>query len=479
MPDKHVFLAAAMSLVALSPILDGQSLSATRDVAAATAPQSSRVRLSTGVELQVVQRGPPDGEPVLFLHGFTDSWFSFSRMLDRLPSRVRAIVPTQRGHGDSGKPDCCYRVADFASDAVALLDALRIDGATVVGHSMGSFIAQRVAASHPSRVKQLVLVGSGVTVRTPPVLEFAEAVKALRDPVSVEFIRDFQKSTLHRAVPDPFFATVIRESQKVPARVWRDVIAGLIAEEGRTQLDRITARTLVVWGDKDAMWTRSDQDGLVQAIRGAHLVTYTGTGHSPQWEEPERVVADLREFMSLNAVPAGASSPEQVRHQSHAHANHHDGAVTLLDGLGDWQHPITTSSAEAQRFFNQGLRLTYAFNHEEAVRSFERAAALDPSCAMCYWGLAYALGPNINMPMSADAEGRACRSDRLGAPAERPHYAARARAHRRDGEALRETGRRGARSARRRVCVGHARAWPRSLAAMLMRRCSSPTRCST
>ena len=274
-------------------------------VAAAAASQSSRVRLSTGVELQVVQKGPPDGEPVLFLHGFTDSWFSFSRVLDRLPSDLRAIVPTQRGHGDSGKPDCCYRVADFASDAVALLDALRIDRVTLVGHSMGSFIAQRVAASHPSRVGQLMLVGSGVTAQTPTVLEFAEAVKTLSDPVSVEFIRDFQQSTLHRAVPADFFAGVIHESEKLPARVWRDVIAGLVADEGRTELDRITARTLVVWGDEDSMWTRTEQDGLVQAIRGAHLLTYAGTGHCPQWEEPERFVADLRAFMNLDSVSVG------------------------------------------------------------------------------------------------------------------------------------------------------------------------------
>ena len=118
MPNTHVFLAAVMSLATLSPVLDGQSVSATRDVAVATAPPSSRVRLRTRVELHVVQQGPPNGEPVLFLHGFTDSWFSFSRLLDLLPSRVHAIVPTQPGHGDSGKPDCCYRVADFASDAV-------------------------------------------------------------------------------------------------------------------------------------------------------------------------------------------------------------------------------------------------------------------------------------------------------------------------------------------------------------------------
>lgn len=75
-----------------------------------------------------------------------------------------------------------------------------------------------------------------------------------------------------------------------------------------------------------------------------------------------------------------------------------DTAVRLPD-LGTHHREITTRSAEAQAFFDQGLRLAYAFNHDEAVRSFAKAAALDPSCAMCFWGAALALGPNYNMPM--------------------------------------------------------------------------------
>jgi tetratricopeptide (TPR) repeat protein len=68
----------------------------------------------------------------------------------------------------------------------------------------------------------------------------------------------------------------------------------------------------------------------------------------------------------------------------------------LLKGMGNWHHPITTKSAEAQAFFDQGLTLTYAFNFEEAVRSFKRASQLDPAAAMPYWGLALALGPSYN-----------------------------------------------------------------------------------
>jgi len=73
--------------------------------------------------------------------------------------------------------------------------------------------------------------------------------------------------------------------------------------------------------------------------------------------------------------------------------------AVLLDGLGEHHRTVTTDSAEAQAFFDQGLRLLYAFNHDEAARSFARAAAVDPACAMCSWGVAIVLGPNYNVPM--------------------------------------------------------------------------------
>lgn len=78
--------------------------------------------------------------------------------------------------------------------------------------------------------------------------------------------------------------------------------------------------------------------------------------------------------------------------------------ATLVQGLGDLHHPIATSSAEAQRFFDQGLRYVYAFNHDEAVRSFSRAAELDPKAPMPAWGVALALGPNINLDVDPERE---------------------------------------------------------------------------
>jgi tetratricopeptide (TPR) repeat protein len=75
----------------------------------------------------------------------------------------------------------------------------------------------------------------------------------------------------------------------------------------------------------------------------------------------------------------------------------------LFDNLGNHHMPITTASAEAQKYFDQGVILSYAFNHAEAIRAFKQAAAIDDDCAMCYWGVAFALGPNINAPITEDA----------------------------------------------------------------------------
>jgi tetratricopeptide (TPR) repeat protein len=81
-------------------------------------------------------------------------------------------------------------------------------------------------------------------------------------------------------------------------------------------------------------------------------------------------------------------------HASHAQTR----PVTLVTGLGDLHHPVSTHNAQAQQFFDQGLRFIYAFNHDEAARSFQHAAELDPKLAMAYWGVAEAVGPNYNDP---------------------------------------------------------------------------------
>jgi len=93
-----------------------------------------------------------------------------------------------------------------------------------------------------------------------------------------------------------------------------------------------------------------------------------------------------------------ALSQDHAQHAAPAKAK----SATLMTGYGNWRHPVSTKNAQAQAFFDQGLRQIYAFNHDEAARSFQRAAELDPKLAMAYWGVAEAVGPNYNDPASQD-----------------------------------------------------------------------------
>src|SRR5262245_7721517 len=82
-------------------------------------------------------------------------------------------------------------------------------------------------------------------------------------------------------------------------------------------------------------------------------------------------------------------------------------SVPLFDDLGSYHHSITTTNELAQKYFDQGLRLVYGFNHDEAERAFREAARLDPKSAMAWWGVAVSLGPNINLPLDAERNTRA------------------------------------------------------------------------
>jgi non-heme chloroperoxidase len=123
------------------------------------------------------------------------------------------------------------------------------------------------------------------------------AVRALQDPVPVQFARELQGAAAHVALPEAFFQRLVADSLKLPARVWKRTLEGLFAFDNAAELGRIAAPTLLVWGEWDRWLPREEEDQQAVAIPGARVVVYPATGHSPNWERPERVAADLDAFM--------------------------------------------------------------------------------------------------------------------------------------------------------------------------------------
>lgn len=112
----------------------------------------------------------------------------------------------------------------------------------------------------------------------------------------------------------------------------------------------------------------------------------------------------LSHYAFAQTVSGGGPSHGVMAPVTGAQVGNHNGrSAPLFSDLGSYEHKISTRNAMAQRYFNQGLTLAYAFNHAEAIRSFKEATRLDPDCAMAYWGIALASGPNINAPMDETA----------------------------------------------------------------------------
>lgn len=268
-----------------------------RPAPTSSGPRLASVRLATGVRLRYLEQGDPSGRPVILLHGITDSWFSFSRVLPGISKQNRVYALDLRGHGNSDRPADRYSPRDMAGDVIAFMDSLRIERATLVGHSMGTFVAQQAALAAPQRVAGLVLVGSATTARNAVTLELQRALESLPDTVPEDFAMEFQASTIHHPVPEGFLTRVVAESRKAPARVWRAALAGLLETERFAGLSDRKIPALLIWGDRDGMFSRAEQEALVAALPIASLRVYRATGHAPHWERPREVVRDLERFL--------------------------------------------------------------------------------------------------------------------------------------------------------------------------------------
>jgi pimeloyl-ACP methyl ester carboxylesterase len=265
-----------------------------------TTRQDREVMLPTGIRMRYVEHCPATARgTVVLLHGWPDSAHSFSRVTPLLAAAGhRTLAVDQRGFGGSSRPASGFGIDDLAADAAAFLDALGLRSATVVGHSMGTFVARRVAQLRPGRVERLVLIGTALTADNPVVREVAELVHDLPDPVPAAFAREFQAGTVHVPVPERFFDGIVAESRRAPARVWRDVLLGLLAHDDAERLGGIAVPTLVLGGEQDALFAPAEQAALAAAIPGARLSLYPDTGHCPNWERPERVAADIGAFVT-------------------------------------------------------------------------------------------------------------------------------------------------------------------------------------
>jgi len=267
------------------------------------------VTLANGVRLEIAEKGPREGIPVVMLHGITDSRRSFEPIWDHLPTDWHAIAVSQRGHGASDQRPTEYSTRAFAGDIALLADVLDLRPMVVVGHSMGSSVALQLAADRPDLVRALVGIGTFARYGDKPDLRaFRDGELAgLQDPVPDAIAREFQVSTLANPINEAMLEVMVRESRNVPARIWRAAFDGLLEDSFCAGIPTIQSPVLLVWGSADAYARRADQDILRSALPNARLWMYEEVGHALHWEQPLRFANDLADFVAS----LGTTDPNQ------------------------------------------------------------------------------------------------------------------------------------------------------------------------
>lgn len=268
------------------------------------------VRLRTGISVPCLIQGgvsepgsvhaADDGRPLLLLHAWGESRRSFDRLIPQMPA-FTVIAPDLRGQGEADKPDGGYSLAEVAEDVDALLEALGIPEAYVLGSSSGGYVAQQLAVTYPERVAALILVGAPLTLHGRP--SFADEVEQLTDPISVDWVREsLSWFPLLRTVPHHYIEDRVRDGVAMPAHAWKAILAGLTEAVPPTEAGTIDAPTLILWGALDSLLPRSHQETLQERCRGSSLEIYEGTGQIVLWEWPERVAEET--FAFLKSIPA-------------------------------------------------------------------------------------------------------------------------------------------------------------------------------
>ena len=260
--------------------------------------------LSTGITMAYVEMGQADGEPVILLHGITDSSRTWSITAKELAKDFHVYILDQRGSGNTDAPDNrAYSGMLFANDVAAFMNHVGLEKANIVGHSMGSHNAQYFAALFPEKVDKLILVGSAYLGA-----DGGDYFKSSRegflsedfDPTDPEFLdnwdyvtpgildgKDFEEEV------EEMMVYIKDETSKISRFAFTNPPTGAMMQFMTNAYDMITAPTLIVCGESDA----PNQPDLMAALPNCDgIIVYPGHNHSVQWENPYELGKDIAKY---------------------------------------------------------------------------------------------------------------------------------------------------------------------------------------
>ncbi|MCJ8190948.1 alpha/beta fold hydrolase [Sphingomicrobium aestuariivivum] len=292
--------------------------------------KTERIKLSTGISLNVATAGPGDARPVILLHGFPESHRTWRGIVPLLEDRFRLIMPDQRGFGGSDKPHDLddYRTDKAIADLLALAEALGHDRFSLVGHDWGGAVAWAAALRGGPHIERLAIINSPhplifqkTLIDDPAQREASQYMRRFRETAMEEHIREMGLETFFEKsfAPHVDLASIPDEDRRAYLEEWggERALEGMLAwyragpilvpamdEEDvpypdwvMTGVPKIRIPTLVVWGMKDPALLPCQLDGLDALVEDLTVKKIDDAGHFVPWEKPEPVAEALHAFL--------------------------------------------------------------------------------------------------------------------------------------------------------------------------------------
>lgn len=263
------------------------------------ADRKELVSLSNGQDIAVAELGNEANPAVVLIHGYSDNSRSWSLVANQLAENYRLIAVDLRGHGQSSAPDCCYTLTDMAYDMKLVVDHYGLEKASVVGHSLGSMVAQVFAQHYPERIEKLVLVSTAMSATdlAEPGGWLWENVSTLEDPIDPDsqFMLDWYSNP--NPVDEDFLTRERTESAAMPVKAWKGVLTEMATNEYGKLASLIEAPTMVIWGDQDGFFDAASQEPIKEAFPNARYEDYPDLGHNMFWEEPDLLAETINDFL--------------------------------------------------------------------------------------------------------------------------------------------------------------------------------------
>jgi pimeloyl-ACP methyl ester carboxylesterase len=244
------------------------------------------------------------GEPLLLIAGLRSDSSSWLGVAKELSAKFRTVIFDNRGCGRSDVPSGPYSISDMAGDAVKLLDALEIEQANVIGHSMGGYVAQELAIHHPGHVNNLVLESTSFISSRRNNTLFERFLDQLQRGCDFEsWVRMwaswlFSPKTLkNKEFIGAFVKSAVEYPFRQPPEGFGGQVAAIASFDARGRTCLINARTLVIEGKDDALIVPREAEALAENIRGSDYRVLKEIGHCIHIEDPGLFIGEVAEFL--------------------------------------------------------------------------------------------------------------------------------------------------------------------------------------